>query len=71
MTFGRLRGGCVTVICLVVSAASVPDLSEQFTPAETAPAALVSLIQAIEQRGRSDIRVRHPSESPVRLAVFP
>uniref|UniRef100_A0A3Q2XM58 Phosphoinositide-3-kinase, regulatory subunit 2 (beta) n=1 Tax=Hippocampus comes TaxID=109280 RepID=A0A3Q2XM58_HIPCM len=32
-------------------AASVPDLSEQFTPAETAPAALVSLIQAIEQRG--------------------
>ncbi|KAM9791263.1 phosphatidylinositol 3-kinase regulatory subunit beta [Syngnathus typhle] len=32
-------------------AASVPDLSEQFTPLETAPAALVSLIQAIEQRG--------------------
>ncbi|XP_061549428.1 phosphatidylinositol 3-kinase regulatory subunit beta isoform X2 [Phycodurus eques] len=32
-------------------AASVPDLSEQFTPPETAPAALVSLIQAIEQRG--------------------
>ncbi|XP_061797589.1 phosphatidylinositol 3-kinase regulatory subunit beta isoform X1 [Nerophis lumbriciformis] len=32
-------------------AASVPDLSEQFTPPETAPAALVSLVQAIEQRG--------------------
>ncbi|XP_077412578.1 phosphatidylinositol 3-kinase regulatory subunit beta [Vanacampus margaritifer] len=32
-------------------AASVPDLSEQFAPPETAPAALVSLIQAIEQRG--------------------
>ncbi|XP_057713124.1 phosphatidylinositol 3-kinase regulatory subunit beta isoform X2 [Corythoichthys intestinalis] len=32
-------------------AASLPDLSEQFTPPETAPAALVSLIQAIEQRG--------------------
>ncbi|KAM9322912.1 LOW QUALITY PROTEIN: phosphatidylinositol 3-kinase regulatory subunit beta [Pholidichthys leucotaenia] len=30
---------------------AVPDLSEQFTPPETAPAALVSLIQAIERRG--------------------
>uniref|UniRef100_A0A3Q3FH31 Phosphoinositide-3-kinase, regulatory subunit 2 (beta) n=1 Tax=Labrus bergylta TaxID=56723 RepID=A0A3Q3FH31_9LABR len=30
---------------------SVPDLSEQFTPPETAPPALVSLIQAIEKRG--------------------
>lgn len=32
-------------------AVSVPDLSEQFTPPETAPPALVSLIQAIEKRG--------------------
>ncbi|MEQ2283854.1 hypothetical protein AMECASPLE_015832, partial [Ameca splendens] len=31
-------------------AGSVPDLSEQFTTPETAPPALVSLIQAIEQR---------------------
>uniref|UniRef100_A0A671UKE1 Phosphoinositide-3-kinase, regulatory subunit 2 (beta) n=1 Tax=Sparus aurata TaxID=8175 RepID=A0A671UKE1_SPAAU len=34
-------------------AVSVPDLSEQFTPPETAPPALVSLIQAIEKRGIS------------------
>ncbi|KAJ4937167.1 hypothetical protein JOQ06_001748 [Pogonophryne albipinna] len=32
-------------------AVSVLDLSEQFTPPETAPTALVSLIQAIEKRG--------------------
>ncbi|KAM4727575.1 phosphatidylinositol 3-kinase regulatory subunit beta [Anableps anableps] len=32
-------------------AVSVPDLSEQFTPPETAPPALIGLIQAIEQRG--------------------
>uniref|UniRef100_A0A667Z8C5 Phosphoinositide-3-kinase, regulatory subunit 2 (beta) n=1 Tax=Myripristis murdjan TaxID=586833 RepID=A0A667Z8C5_9TELE len=32
-------------------AVSMPDLSEQFTPPETAPPALVSLIQAIEKRG--------------------
>ncbi|KAM4604724.1 phosphatidylinositol 3-kinase regulatory subunit beta [Polymixia lowei] len=32
-------------------AVSVPDLSEQFTPPETAPPALVSLIQAIEKTG--------------------
>uniref|UniRef100_A0A3Q0SXC2 Phosphoinositide-3-kinase, regulatory subunit 2 (beta) n=1 Tax=Amphilophus citrinellus TaxID=61819 RepID=A0A3Q0SXC2_AMPCI len=32
-------------------AVPVPDLSEQFTPPETAPPALVSLIQAIEKRG--------------------
>ncbi|XP_056148967.1 phosphatidylinositol 3-kinase regulatory subunit beta isoform X2 [Lampris incognitus] len=32
-------------------AVSVPDLSEQFTPPETAPPALVSLIQEIEKRG--------------------
>uniref|UniRef100_A0A3B3WSQ2 Phosphoinositide-3-kinase, regulatory subunit 2 (beta) n=1 Tax=Poecilia mexicana TaxID=48701 RepID=A0A3B3WSQ2_9TELE len=31
----------------------VPDLSQQFTPPETAPPALVSLIQAIEHRGAS------------------
>uniref|UniRef100_A0A672II89 Phosphatidylinositol 3-kinase regulatory subunit gamma-like n=1 Tax=Salarias fasciatus TaxID=181472 RepID=A0A672II89_SALFA len=37
-------------LLLVVSAAPVPDLSEQFTPPETAPPALVSLIQAIEKR---------------------
>eukprot|EP00064_Thunnus_orientalis_P003747 superscaffoldBa00000318_g3758 len=34
-------------------AVSVPDLSEQFTPPETAPPSLVSLIQAIEKRGIS------------------
>uniref|UniRef100_A0A669EFC6 Phosphoinositide-3-kinase, regulatory subunit 2 (beta) n=1 Tax=Oreochromis niloticus TaxID=8128 RepID=A0A669EFC6_ORENI len=32
-------------------AVPVPDLSEQFTPPETAPPALVGLIQAIEKRG--------------------
>uniref|UniRef100_A0A7N8YMX2 Phosphoinositide-3-kinase, regulatory subunit 2 (beta) n=1 Tax=Mastacembelus armatus TaxID=205130 RepID=A0A7N8YMX2_9TELE len=32
-------------------AVSAPDLSEQFTPPETAPPALVSLIEAIEKRG--------------------
>ncbi|KAM4552380.1 phosphatidylinositol 3-kinase regulatory subunit beta isoform 1-T3 [Odontesthes bonariensis] len=32
-------------------AASLPDLSEQFTPPEIAPQGLVSLIQAIEKRG--------------------
>uniref|UniRef100_A0A7N8XPB1 Phosphoinositide-3-kinase, regulatory subunit 2 (beta) n=1 Tax=Mastacembelus armatus TaxID=205130 RepID=A0A7N8XPB1_9TELE len=32
---------------------SAPDLSEQFTPPETAPPALVSLIEAIEKRGIS------------------
>lgn len=52
-----LRGGLCTrsvaVICGVVSAVSMPDLSEQFTPPETAPPALVSLIQAIEKRGTS------------------
>uniref|UniRef100_A0A3B4UHW8 Phosphoinositide-3-kinase, regulatory subunit 2 (beta) n=1 Tax=Seriola dumerili TaxID=41447 RepID=A0A3B4UHW8_SERDU len=34
-------------------AVSVLDLSEQFTPPETAPPALVNLIQAIERRGIS------------------
>uniref|UniRef100_A0A8C2XQC5 Phosphoinositide-3-kinase, regulatory subunit 2 (beta) n=1 Tax=Cyclopterus lumpus TaxID=8103 RepID=A0A8C2XQC5_CYCLU len=34
-------------------AVSVLDLSEQFTPPETAPPALASLIQAIEKRGTS------------------
>lgn len=47
----RLRARSVTVIRVVVSAVSVPDLSEQFTPPETAPPALVSLIQAIEKQG--------------------
>ncbi|XP_054623690.1 phosphatidylinositol 3-kinase regulatory subunit beta [Dunckerocampus dactyliophorus] len=49
-------------------AASVPDLSEQFTPPETAPAALVSLIQAIEQRGLDSTtlyRMTASSDSPV------
>ncbi|KAM3604757.1 uncharacterized protein V6R79_015836 [Siganus canaliculatus] len=32
-------------------AVSVLDLSEQFTPPETAPPALVSLVQAVERRG--------------------
>lgn len=43
----------------------VPDLSEQFTPPETAPPALVSLIQAIERRGLdSKALYRTVSESP-------
>nr|XP_057923070.1 phosphatidylinositol 3-kinase regulatory subunit gamma-like isoform X1 [Doryrhamphus excisus]XP_057923071.1 phosphatidylinositol 3-kinase regulatory subunit gamma-like isoform X1 [Doryrhamphus excisus]XP_057923072.1 phosphatidylinositol 3-kinase regulatory subunit gamma-like isoform X1 [Doryrhamphus excisus]XP_057923073.1 phosphatidylinositol 3-kinase regulatory subunit gamma-like isoform X1 [Doryrhamphus excisus] len=49
-------------------AASVPDLSEQFTPPETAPAALVSLIQAIEQRGLDSTtlyRMTASSDNPV------
>ncbi|XP_047445038.1 phosphatidylinositol 3-kinase regulatory subunit beta isoform X1 [Mugil cephalus] len=37
-----------TELCQAVS---LPDLSEQFTPPETAPPALVDLIQAIEKRG--------------------
>uniref|UniRef100_A0A8C4DSR9 Phosphoinositide-3-kinase, regulatory subunit 2 (beta) n=1 Tax=Dicentrarchus labrax TaxID=13489 RepID=A0A8C4DSR9_DICLA len=51
---------------------SVPDLSEQFTPPETAPPALVSMIQAIEKRG-TYIRVNRPthsSVSPPRLSVY-
>uniref|UniRef100_A0A8C4DPN8 Phosphoinositide-3-kinase, regulatory subunit 2 (beta) n=1 Tax=Dicentrarchus labrax TaxID=13489 RepID=A0A8C4DPN8_DICLA len=43
---------------------SVPDLSEQFTPPETAPPALVSMIQAIEKRG-TYIRVNRPTHSSV------
>uniref|UniRef100_A0A8C4DNM0 Phosphoinositide-3-kinase, regulatory subunit 2 (beta) n=1 Tax=Dicentrarchus labrax TaxID=13489 RepID=A0A8C4DNM0_DICLA len=53
-------------------AVSVPDLSEQFTPPETAPPALVSMIQAIEKRG-TYIRVNRPthsSVSPPRLSVY-
>lgn len=43
----------------------VPDLSEQFTPPETAPPVLVSLIQAIERRGLdSKALYRTVSESP-------
>uniref|UniRef100_A0A8C4DPM0 Phosphoinositide-3-kinase, regulatory subunit 2 (beta) n=1 Tax=Dicentrarchus labrax TaxID=13489 RepID=A0A8C4DPM0_DICLA len=45
-------------------AVSVPDLSEQFTPPETAPPALVSMIQAIEKRG-TYIRVNRPTHSSV------
>ncbi|XP_041847274.1 phosphatidylinositol 3-kinase regulatory subunit gamma-like [Melanotaenia boesemani] len=50
-------------------AASVPDLSEQFTPPETAPPALIGLIQAIEKRGldfKALYRTANPaSDSPV------
>lgn len=53
VVFQRLCARRVTVICVVVSAVSVLDLSEQFTPPETAPPALVNLIQAIEKRGMS------------------
>lgn len=53
LAFWRLCARSVTVICVVVSAVSVLDLSEQFTPPETAPPSLVSLIQAIEKRGIS------------------
>ncbi|KAJ0059012.1 hypothetical protein NL108_007307, partial [Boleophthalmus pectinirostris] len=52
-------------ICVVVSAVWVPDLSEQFTPPETAPPALVSLLQAIERRGLdSKLLYRTVSENP-------
>uniref|UniRef100_A0A671UNZ4 Phosphoinositide-3-kinase, regulatory subunit 2 (beta) n=1 Tax=Sparus aurata TaxID=8175 RepID=A0A671UNZ4_SPAAU len=54
-------------------AVSVPDLSEQFTPPETAPPALVSLIQAIEKRGISVSTGQHIlllSVSPPRLSVY-
>ncbi|XP_076001267.1 phosphatidylinositol 3-kinase regulatory subunit beta [Genypterus blacodes] len=52
-------------------AVSVPDLSEQFTPPETAPPALVCLIQAIEKRGLDSKTLYRttssssPSDSPV------
>uniref|UniRef100_A0A8D0CRX1 Phosphoinositide-3-kinase, regulatory subunit 2 (beta) n=1 Tax=Sander lucioperca TaxID=283035 RepID=A0A8D0CRX1_SANLU len=49
-------------------AVSVPDLSEQFTPPETAPPALASLIQAIEKRGISMSIGQHFRLS--RLSVF-
>lgn len=73
MAFQRLCARSVTVICVVVSAVSVPDLSEQFTPPETAPPALVSLIQAIEKRGISVSTGQHIlllSVSPPRLSVY-
>lgn len=72
----RLCARSVTVICVVVSAVSALDLSEQFTPPETAPPALVNLIQAIEKRGMP-VSTSHricPSRSlapSVRLPVFP
>uniref|UniRef100_A0A672IK24 Phosphatidylinositol 3-kinase regulatory subunit gamma-like n=1 Tax=Salarias fasciatus TaxID=181472 RepID=A0A672IK24_SALFA len=46
-------------------AAPVPDLSEQFTPPETAPPALVSLIQAIEKR------VKPPNHKMTALQSLP
>lgn len=70
VAFQRLCARSVTVICVVVSAVSVPDLSEQFTPPETAPPALVSLIQAIEKRGISMSTVQHISLSPPHLCVY-
>uniref|UniRef100_A0A8D2ZW64 Phosphoinositide-3-kinase, regulatory subunit 2 (beta) n=1 Tax=Scophthalmus maximus TaxID=52904 RepID=A0A8D2ZW64_SCOMX len=45
-------------------AVSVLDLSEQFTPPETAPPALINLIQAIEKRGISISSSHH-----IRLSV--
>uniref|UniRef100_A0A3Q1BIL2 Phosphoinositide-3-kinase, regulatory subunit 2 (beta) n=1 Tax=Amphiprion ocellaris TaxID=80972 RepID=A0A3Q1BIL2_AMPOC len=42
-------------------AVSVPDLSEQFTPPETAPPALVSLVQAIEKRDAPQIPLTRPN----------
>ncbi|KAE8291081.1 Phosphatidylinositol 3-kinase regulatory subunit beta [Larimichthys crocea] len=44
-------------------AVSVPDLSEQFTPPETAPPTLVSLIQAIEKRGLDWKTLYRPTDS--------
>lgn len=47
-----------------------PDLSEQFTPPETAPPALVGLIQAIEKRGlESKTLYRTTSLSPSESSV--
>ncbi|TKS80036.1 Phosphatidylinositol 3-kinase regulatory subunit beta [Collichthys lucidus] len=63
MAFQRLCARSVTVICVVVSAVSVPDLSEQFTPPETAPPTLVSLIQAIEKRGLDWKTLYRPTDS--------
>ncbi|CAG01965.1 unnamed protein product, partial [Tetraodon nigroviridis] len=53
------------VICVVVSAVSMPDLSEQFTPPETAPPTLVSLIQAVEKRGLESEALYRSTDSPV------
>ena len=41
----------VTMVCVVVSAVSLLDLTEQFTPPETAPPTLVNLVEAIEKKG--------------------
>lgn len=51
LTARLVNAASVTETCGVVSAVPVPDLSEQFTPPETAPPALVGLVQAIEKRG--------------------
>ncbi|XP_033837710.1 phosphatidylinositol 3-kinase regulatory subunit beta isoform X1 [Periophthalmus magnuspinnatus] len=48
-----------------IKAVWAPDLSEQFTPPETAPPVLVSLIQAIERRGMDSRSLyRTVSENP-------
>lgn len=67
---GGLCARSVTVICVVVSAVSMPDLSEQFTPPETAPPALVSLIYAIEKRGTS-LSPAGAFRLPLSAASFP
>lgn len=67
VVFERLWARSVTVICVVVSAVPLPDLSEQFTPPETAPPALISLIQAIEKRGISVSIEQHMSVVCLRL----
>lgn len=41
----------ITMVCVVVSAVSLLDLTEQFTPPETAPQTLVNLVEAIEKKG--------------------
>ncbi|XP_043990785.1 phosphatidylinositol 3-kinase regulatory subunit beta isoform X2 [Gambusia affinis] len=47
----------------------VPDLSQQFTPPETAPPALISLIQAIEHRGL-DSKILYRTASTTDSSVY-
>ncbi|XP_015246582.1 PREDICTED: phosphatidylinositol 3-kinase regulatory subunit beta [Cyprinodon variegatus] len=50
-------------------AVPVPELTEQFTPPETAPPALISLIQALEHRGL-DSKTLYRRESPSDGSVY-
>uniref|UniRef100_A0A6Q2X0K9 Phosphoinositide-3-kinase, regulatory subunit 2 (beta) n=1 Tax=Esox lucius TaxID=8010 RepID=A0A6Q2X0K9_ESOLU len=48
-------------------AVALPDLTEQFTPPETAPPALVNLVEAIEKRGS----LPSPLTAPLSLVLLP